>query len=133
MKKFLLCLIVLASPLLALDEHELEWKEGPSVQEYNHALRQALSNEDWWAVIDYSELISYNFATTPFAKESSYLMGEAYFKLGLYESANECFTAYLNHVSSPKHFEEAVEYKYCLLYTSPSPRDRTRSRMPSSA
>ena len=31
----------------------------------------------------------------------------------------------------------AVGYKYdqtsCLLYTSPSPRDRTRSRMPSSA
>ena len=24
-------------------------------------------------------------------------------------------------------------YKFCLLYTSPSPRDRTRSRMPSSA
>ena len=27
----------------------------------------------------------------------------------------------------------AVDYKSCLLYTSPSPRDRTRSRMPSSA
>ena len=26
-----------------------------------------------------------------------------------------------------------VEYNSCLLYTSPSPRDRTRSRMPSSA
>ena len=26
-----------------------------------------------------------------------------------------------------------VEILYCLLYTSPSPRDRTRSRMPSSA
>ena len=26
-----------------------------------------------------------------------------------------------------------VDYKSCLLYTSPSPRDRTRSRMPSSA
>ena len=25
------------------------------------------------------------------------------------------------------------EFKVCLLYTSPSPRDRTRSRMPSSA
>ena len=25
------------------------------------------------------------------------------------------------------------EIKLCLLYTSPSPRDRTRSRMPSSA
>ena len=27
----------------------------------------------------------------------------------------------------------ALEWKACLLYTSPSPRDRTRSRMPSSA
>ena len=26
-----------------------------------------------------------------------------------------------------------ARYKGCLLYTSPSPRDRTRSRMPSSA
>ena len=28
---------------------------------------------------------------------------------------------------------ERLEAKGCLLYTSPSPRDRTRSRMPSSA
>ena len=28
---------------------------------------------------------------------------------------------------------EEDKYKGCLLYTSPSPRDRTRSRMPSSA
>ena len=29
--------------------------------------------------------------------------------------------------------EKVGKYVYCLLYTSPSPRDRTRSRMPSSA
>ena len=29
-------------------------------------------------------------------------------------------------------FNDAMNY-ICLLYTSPSPRDRTRSRMPSSA
>ena len=28
---------------------------------------------------------------------------------------------------------ESIEARSCLLYTSPSPRDRTRSRMPSSA
>ena len=28
---------------------------------------------------------------------------------------------------------DASDIKSCLLYTSPSPRDRTRSRMPSSA
>ena len=29
--------------------------------------------------------------------------------------------------------ERFVNVTFCLLYTSPSPRDRTRSRMPSSA
>ena len=29
--------------------------------------------------------------------------------------------------------EECSNFSSCLLYTSPSPRDRTRSRMPSSA
>ena len=29
--------------------------------------------------------------------------------------------------------EKSENIKSCLLYTSPSPRDRTRSRMPSSA
>ena len=29
--------------------------------------------------------------------------------------------------------DEGEQYRVCLLYTSPSPRDRTRSRMPSSA
>ena len=29
--------------------------------------------------------------------------------------------------------EHQINNKDCLLYTSPSPRDRTRSRMPSSA
>ena len=28
---------------------------------------------------------------------------------------------------------KGLYHKFCLLYTSPSPRDRTRSRMPSSA
>ena len=28
---------------------------------------------------------------------------------------------------------QTLQFENCLLYTSPSPRDRTRSRMPSSA
>ena len=32
-----------------------------------------------------------------------------------------------------KTYESVAEARACLLYTSPSPRDRTRSRMPSSA
>ena len=39
------------------------------------------------------------------------------------------------YVTIPKEAEPDVRIPiiYCLLYTSPSPRDRTRSRMPSSA
>ena len=33
----------------------------------------------------------------------------------------------------PQFTPYAAIFKSCLLYTSPSPRDRTRSRMPSSA
>ena len=43
----------------------------------------------------------------------------------------------LNHYIGMKtmHKEDFIEFSIlpCLLYTSPSPRDRTRSRMPSSA
>eukprot|EP00657_Telonema_sp_P-1_P002299 TRINITY_DN15395_c0_g1_i1.p1 TRINITY_DN15395_c0_g1~~TRINITY_DN15395_c0_g1_i1.p1 ORF type:complete len:174 (-),score=55.06 TRINITY_DN15395_c0_g1_i1:69-590(-) len=40
-----------------------------------------------------------------------------------------------NGVLTMASFERTTEHLYnaCLLYTSPSPRDRTRSRMPSSA
>ena len=35
----------------------------------------------------------------------------------------------INH----NEFDETVSFSICLLYTSPSPRDATLSRMPSSA
>ena len=38
-----------------------------------------------------------------------------------------------NRVSSYFNKQKYENGKTCLLYTSPSPRDRTRSRMPSSA
>ena len=43
--------------------------------------------------------------------------------------------AWVFHWAKPfyAHITEEDEYWGCLLYTSPSPRDRTRSRMPSSA
>ena len=37
-------------------------------------------------------------------------------------------------IRSPHKYKDSREhFEICLLYTSPSPRDRTRSRMPSSA
>ena len=36
-------------------------------------------------------------------------------------------------IRSEDNVRDAINTSVCLLYTSPSPRDRTRSRMPSSA
>ena len=44
--------------------------------------------------------------------------------LAMHKSVGETFR---------KGLEAFKDAKFCLLYTSPSPRDRTRSRMPSSA
>ena len=67
------------------------------------------------------------------------------------EAAGVSGYSIVNHMLLPKGFQKTVEEDYwhlrehvqiwdvscqrqvCLLYTSPSPRDRTRSRMPSSA
>ena len=38
-----------------------------------------------------------------------------------------------NEESREEIIHEVADLWFCLLYTSPSPRDRTRSRMPSSA
>ena len=48
-------------------------------------------------------------------------MGRAYQELGHLNKSNGNIDIAISH------------YRHCLLYTSPSPRDRTRSRMPSSA
>ena len=50
-------------------------------------------------------------------------------KEALYDSGNKLVKDHIDEIRTPKGF-----WKYsCLLYTSPSPRDMRRSRMPSSA
>ena len=53
----------------------------------------------------------------------------------IYLVVDKFFDVTLNLNGSPTVFKpvHAEVPKNCLLYTSPSPRDRTRSRMPSSA
>ena len=57
-------------------------------------------------------------------------------KRGLSVVNADCLT-YAANLQSLKDIENNQNYHFanidCLLYTSPSPRDRTRSRMPSSA
>ena len=53
-----------------------------------------------------------------------YMLGQTYWEQSIFDQAAEQFQSFLDKYPSTKG---------CLLYTSPSPRDATLSRMPSSA
>ena len=51
--------------------------------------------------------------------------------IGMFKEGSEDYSQYKkSHIKAKRILKE---YKNCLLYTSPSPRDRQKSRMPSSA
>ena len=60
------------------------------------------------------------------AKEASLILAQASL-----EQKNEALSCISEQIESDR--DEILSTNNCLLYTSPSPRDRTRSRMPSSA
>ncbi len=112
-KKICFGSVLCALPLMALELEELTWEnQGPSAQEFNGYLQQATSENNWWAVIDYANILSYHFPSSPFAQDSSFLIGEAYLNLDQPLLANQYFTAYLNNPIAPKRFEEAIALKF---------------------
>lgn len=113
MRKYLLPLALASCSIFALEESELVFEDQTaSVTEYNSRLQEALATSNWWSVIDNSDVISYNFPTTPFAQESPYLTGYAYFQMGQFELANQALSAYINHSATHSHFEEAIQLKF---------------------
>lgn len=115
MRNWLLYSILFVMPLLALEEEELVW-EGQTIdaQELNRWVQNALEREDWWAVVDYTDLLAYCFPSSPFSQEATFTIGEAFVKLDQLELANKYFTTYLNRMNSPKRFEEAIRYKFWI-------------------
>ncbi len=114
MKKWLSLLLLAATlPLLALEEQDLVWDDQSSTAtEFNSYLQEALTDQDWWAVIDYADIIAYHFATSPFATEAPYFMGHAYYQLGQYELSNLTLNGYLSGAGSHAHFQEAIRMKF---------------------
>ena len=53
---------------------------------------------------------------------------------GIYKGSTMIFNTFEEYINDLKnHDDRNTLYGICLLYTSPSPRDRQKSRMPSSA
>ena len=91
-------------------------------------------------VSDVAAAVWYPFLVEPVVKTDKWSV-ETYFQLiKLMEDFPDTGISmrigreYLREKRTPPGWSKDIEhFRICLLYTSPSPRDRTRSRMPSSA
>ena len=116
------CLILFALPLTLFGAYTV--KEGKlvnvehvatlSVQEHYSAALEAYQKKKWDELVKQAYIVKTNFPATPFAQEAVFYLGIGYFQQKEYELANEEFTAYLKKQATPKHFEEAIEYKFAI-------------------
>lgn len=119
-KKLFLACLLLAAPFAGAQEIEpdqvlpLEEQEGPSVQEFYSYMQEAIDEADWWAAIDFGQIVLYHFPDSPFGQEIPFFIGMAYLQLGQHELANESLSEYLKKSTSPKHFEEAIDAKFAI-------------------
>lgn len=85
-----------------------------SVQEHYSAAMDALEKKDWEELVHQSTIIYKNFPSSPFSQDAMYYLGIGHFNLKNYDMANKQFSAYLKRQTTPKHFEEAIQYKFSI-------------------
>ena len=81
----------------------------------------------------YSQMIKKEEGTPKMIEIANAIREGAISYLKVQDSVVAIFLLVMAGLFSFLAFGLGVQSKCCLLYTSPSPRDRTRSRMPSSA
>jgi outer membrane protein assembly factor BamD (BamD/ComL family) len=83
-----------------------------SIQEHYSEALAAFEKKDWKELRRQTNIIRHNFSGTLFSEEVIFLMGVGFFEQGDYEWANVHFSEYLAAQAAPKHFEEAINYKF---------------------
>lgn len=85
-----------------------------SVQDHYSKATEAYQNGQWDTLLFQSQIIKKNFPDTPFAQEATFFMGVSYFHKEEFELASRFLSNYLNSQSSPRYFEETIQYKFLM-------------------
>jgi len=83
-----------------------------SAQDHYSTLLKAYEDKDWVALEQQALIVSKSFPDTPFGRDAIYFLGVSYFNQEDFEQANKSFKEYLVTEATPKHFEEAIRYKF---------------------
>lgn len=82
------------------------------VQEHFELGTKALEKSDWKEASKQFRIVTGNFPRSNYAQDAFFYLGVAEFNLEEYDFANEAFSDYINAKNNPKHFQEAIEYKF---------------------
>lgn len=70
--------------------------------------------KDWQnASLLFNEFVK-NFPNASMAGDARFFLGVCCFELGDYDHANRVFSSYLKDNCSPRYFEEALKFKFCI-------------------
>jgi outer membrane protein assembly factor BamD (BamD/ComL family) len=83
-----------------------------SVQEHFETGMCAFDSGRWDEAVQNLIIVAVNFPESPYAQESHYFIGVAYFNLEEYDFANGAFTNYLRSKHNPRFFMETIQYKF---------------------
>jgi len=89
-----------------------EYNQETSVQDYYSLLKMSYEDRDFVALFNYCDVIIDEFANTPFVDDARYFKALGYYQSDDLSSANEEFSNYLKLSEAPKHFEDALNYKF---------------------
>ncbi len=82
------------------------------VQDQFGKVLNSFENKEWKQLSKQCLVVMNEYPKTPFAQDSNYYLGVAYFEMADFDMANYQFTDYLTRQATPKFFEEAIQYKF---------------------
>lgn len=85
-----------------------------SVEEHYTLAVKAYEEANYVEAAKQFNILSLNFPGSNLGKEGLFFLGVSQYNNGDYEFANESFSNYLKCQSQPKHFEEAIGYKFTI-------------------
>lgn len=85
-----------------------------SPQEHHQGMIAAYEKKEWKELIRQATILNKHFKYTPFSQEAPFFLGVGYFNLEDFELANNHLSIYLKNQVTPKHFEDAIQYKFTI-------------------
>lgn len=115
----LFCLIISSSVQAAFVLQNGRFKDAEkvatlSVEAHYTLASEAFEKKDFIEAAKQFNIVAINFPSSALASESLFFYGVCEYNNAEYEFANEAFSKYLKSQGHPKHFEDAIGYKFAI-------------------